>query len=103
MGLEMIQTGWWSILPPVIAILLALITKEVFSALLAGIFSGMLIYSIFTGETIVAAVDYTFRMMASKIGDNGYMLLFLALLGALVIVVTKAGGSELMENGPAKS
>lgn len=94
MGLEMIQTGWWSILPPVIAILLALITKEVFSALLAGIFSGMLIYSIFTGETIVAAVDYTFRMMASKIGDNGYMLLFLALLGALVIVVTKAGGSR---------
>ncbi len=42
-GFELIQAGWYSILPPLLAITLALITKEVFSSLLAGIFSGMLI------------------------------------------------------------
>lgn len=94
MGVEMIQAGWLSILPPVIAIVLALITKEVFSALLAGIFSGMVIYCFSTGQSIVAAVNYVFQMMASKIADHGYMLIFLALLGGLVIVVTKAGGSK---------
>ena len=94
MGVEMIQAGCLSILPPVIAIVLALITKEVFSALLAGIFSGMVIYCFSTGQSIVAAVNYVFQMMASKIADHGYMLIFLALLGGLVIVVTKAGGSK---------
>ena len=73
MGVEMIQAGWLSILPPVIAIVLALITKEVFSALLAGIFSGMVIYCFSTGQSIVAAVNYVFQMMASKIADHGYI------------------------------
>ena len=39
MGLEAVEVGWLSILPPIIAIVLALITKEVFSSLLAGIVS----------------------------------------------------------------
>lgn len=94
MGVEMIQAGWLSILPPVIAIVLALLTKEVFSSLLAGIFTGMVIYCFSTGQSMVAAVSYVFQMMASKIADNGHMLIFLALLGGLVIVVTKAGGSK---------
>lgn len=94
MGLDMINAGWWSILPPIIAIVLALITKEVFSSLLAGIVSGMLIYCIQTDTPIIAAVKYVLDMMAYKIGENGYMILFLALLGALVVVVTKAGGSR---------
>ena len=94
MGVEMIEAGWLSILPPLIAIVLALVTKEVFSSLLAGIFSGMLIYSFSTGGSLMTAVTYVFDMMAAKIGDNGYMILFLSLLGALVIVVTMAGGSR---------
>ena len=40
----MIETGWLSILPPMIAIALALLTKEVYSSLFIGLFSGMLIY-----------------------------------------------------------
>lgn len=49
MGLEMIDVGWLSILPPLIAIALALITKEVYSSLFIGLFSGMCIYSFSTG------------------------------------------------------
>ena len=94
MGVEMIEAGWLSILPPLIAIVLALVTKEVFSSLLAGIFSGMLIYSFSTGGSLMTAVTYVFDMMAAKIGDNGYMILFLSLLGALVVIVTMAGGSR---------
>ena len=43
MDFIMIETGWLSLLPPIIAIALALITKEVYSSLLAGVFSGMVI------------------------------------------------------------
>ena len=94
MGLEMIETGWLSVLPPIIAIVLALITKEVFSSLLAGIFSGMLIYCVHSGGSILMAINYIFDMMAVKIGGNAYMILFLTLLGSVVVVVNMAGGSR---------
>ena len=94
MGLEMIEAGWLSILPPLIAIVLALKTKEVYSSLFAGVFSGMLIYCFKTGSSILEAVRYVLDMVAYKIGDNGYMILYLSLLGAVVMVVTMAGGSR---------
>ncbi|MDD3218295.1 MAG: Na+/H+ antiporter NhaC family protein [Lachnospiraceae bacterium] len=96
--LQMINAGWLSILPPIIAIVLALITKEVYSALLVGLFSGMLIYTGFTGGNIVQSVYYMFQMMAEKLGSNGTLIMFLVLLGALVVVVTKAGGSKAYGN-----
>ena len=94
MGVEMIETGWLSILPPLIAIILALKTKEVYSSLFAGVFAGMLIYCFKTGGTILEAVRYVLDMVAYKIGDNGYMILYLSLLGSVVMVVTMAGGSR---------
>ncbi|MBR6791330.1 MAG: Na+/H+ antiporter NhaC family protein [Oscillospiraceae bacterium] len=96
--MEMIQVGWLSILPPLIAIVLALITKEVISSLLVGIFAGTLIYACnaFTGVLGVAVgtVDVTFSLMSSKFADNVNIILFLCFLGALVAVITKAGGSR---------
>ena len=94
MEFTMIETGWLSILPPLIAIALALITKEVYSSLFIGLFSGMLIYSFSTGGGIVSAVSTTFDMMYSKIADNAYMIIFLALLWAVVMLVSKSGGSQ---------
>ena len=90
----MIEAGWLSILPPLIAIVLALKTKEVYSSLFAGVFSGMLIYCFKTGRSILEAVRLVLDMVAYKIGDNGYMILYLSLLGAVVVVVTMAGGSR---------
>ncbi len=94
MELEMIEAGWLSILPPMIAIILALKTKEVYSSLFAGVLSGMLIYCLKTGSTVLEAVRLVLDMIAYKIGDNSYMILYLSLLGAVVVVVTMAGGSR---------
>ena len=94
MEFTMIETGWLSILPPLIAIALALITKEVYSSLFVGIVSGMLIYTFHAGENIFYAASLTFDMMSSKISDNSYMIIFLALLWAVVSLVSKSGGSR---------
>ena len=94
MEFAMIQTGWPSLLPPIIAIVLALMTKEVYSSLFIGLFSGMVIYSIAGGGTIVSTVATTFDMMSTKISDNAYMIIFLALLWAVVVLVSKSGGSK---------
>ena len=94
MEFAMIQTGWVSLLPPLIAITLALLTKEVYFSLFIGLFSGMLIYSFAGGGTVISAVHTTFDMMSSKIADNAYMIVFLALLWAVVVLVAKSGGSE---------
>ena len=91
--MDAIQVGFLSLLPPIIAISLALITKEVISSLMIGILSGTVIYAVNTGlNPVVGAVDVTFKLMTSRIDMN--ILLFLALLGALVVVVTRAGGSR---------
>ena len=94
MEFTMIETGWVSILPPLIAITLALLTKEVYSSLFIGLFSGMLIYSFTGGGTVITAVSTTFDMMCSKLADNAYMIIFLALLWSVVEMVSKSGGSE---------
>ncbi|ADZ83689.1 Na+/H+ antiporter NhaC family protein [Cellulosilyticum lentocellum] len=92
--MDAIDVGWLSILPPVIAIVLALITKEVISSLIVGIFSGTLIYAFSTGGGIVKATDVTLTLMGEKLGDNTSIILFLGFLGALVAVITMAGGSR---------
>ena len=81
-----------SLLPPLIAITLALITKEVYSSLFLGILSGALIYSNFN---LWGMVTNTFDVMVSKLADswNVGILIFLVVLGMMVSLVNKAGGS----------
>ncbi len=92
--MEPYYAGWLSILPPVLAIALALITKEVFSSLLIGILSGTLIYSIGVGHdfVIINTVEVAFNVMTTKVDFN--IILFCSLLGALVYVITIAGGTR---------
>ena len=94
MEFTMIETGWLSILPPIIAIALALITREVYSSLFIGLFSGMLIYSLSGGGSVISAAALTLDMMCAKIADNAYMIIFLGLLWAVVMLVSRSGGSE---------
>ena len=63
----------WTLLPPIIAIALALITKEVYSSLMIGILSGALLY---TGFHPLKAVETTFTIMGSKLGDNINICIF---------------------------
>ena len=81
-----------SLLPPIIAIVLALLTKEVYSSLFVGILSGALIYS---NGNLWNMVLTTFDTMISKICDswNVGILIFLVMLGMMVSLVNKAGGS----------
>lgn len=81
----------WTLLPPVIAIALALITKEVYSSLLIGILAGALLLN---GFHPLHAVETTFEVMGSKLGDNINICIFLVLLGILVSLVTKSGASR---------
>ena len=84
---------WWSILPPLIAIFLALVTKEVYSSLFIGIASGGLLYSGFAFEgTIVHVMKDGFITSIADAYNIGIML-FLVLLGALVAMMNKTGAS----------
>lgn len=94
-------TGW-SLLPPIIAILLALITKEVYSSLFIGILSGALLYSNFS---FTGTIDHMFTGgFISSIADsyNIGILLFLVILGAIVVLMNKAGGSAAFGRWAAK-
>ena len=85
--------SWLSILPPLIAILLALITKEVYSSLFVGIVAGGLLYSGFSFEgTIVHVIQDGFIKSVADPYNIG-ILLFLVLLGSLVSMMNKTGGS----------
>mgnify|MGYP003372152236 CR=1 FL=1 len=92
--MEAYYAGWLSILPPIIAVGLALITKEVFSSLLLGILSGTLIYTVGIGadSIVVGTVENAFKVMANRFDIN--IVLFCSLLGSLVYVISMAGGSK---------
>lgn len=94
MELPMVEAGWLSVLPPLIAIILALLTKEVYSSLFIGLFSGMLIYSFSTDGSIISASAHTLDMMSSKVADNAYMILAMSLLWAVLALVSKSGGTQ---------
>ena len=84
---------FWSLLPPIIAIVLALITKEVYSSLFVGILVGALFYSNFSFAGTVEHI-FTDGMIAQLIErDNVGILLFLIILGAMVTLMNRAGGS----------
>jgi len=83
----------WSLLPPVVAIGLALITKEVYSSLFIGILAGGLMYSGFSFEGTMQHVFVD--GMIGQLSDswNVGILIFLVVLGAMVILMNRAGGS----------
>ena len=86
----------WALLPPVIAIVLALITKEVYSSLFVGILAGGLLYSNFNLELMMNTIFFNENGgMVYKLADswNVGILIFLVVLGALVALMNKAGGS----------
>lgn len=93
-GSRMYATGW-SLVPPLVAIILALITKEVYSSLFVGIVVGGLFYTNFNVKDAFLTIftDATDGGMATKIAGNVGILVFLVVLGILVALMNKAGGS----------
>ena len=83
----------WGLLPPVIAIALALITKEVYSSLFIGILVGGLLYSNFSFEGTVRHVFLDGIVASLSDSYNVGILIFLVILGAMVCLMNRAGGS----------
>ncbi len=91
--MEPYAAGWFSIVPPIVAIVLALVTKEVLSSLVLGILTGTLIYAIGTdGNVLMGTLEGAFTTMGNKVDFN--ILIFCSLLGALVYVVAMSGGTK---------
>ncbi|OUN10409.1 MULTISPECIES: Na+/H+ antiporter NhaC family protein [unclassified Flavonifractor] len=81
----------WSLLPPVVAIVLALITKEVYSSLFIGIVVGFLLQADFD---VVLTIDHLVNGFMGNIGGNAGILIFLVILGTMVALMIRAGGSK---------
>ena len=87
---------FWSLLPPIVAIILALISKEVYSSLFLGCLVGALLYTQFSPwDTAVALVGDDYGII-SVLADNSNMgiIVFLVVLGIMVDLMNKGGGSE---------
>ena len=81
----------WALVPPIVAILLALLVKEAYVSLFAGVLLGALFVS---GFNPVATLDTVVNDgLIAAIGDNAGIFLFLVLLGIIVALVNRAGGS----------
>ena len=83
----------WSLFPPVLAIVLALITKEVYSSLFMGILAGGLLYSNFNPEGTLHHILQDGMIAVLSDRYNVGILIFLVILGALVCLMNKSGGS----------
>lgn len=80
-----------SMLPPIITIILALLTKEVYMSLIIGIFAGAML---FTGGSFLESIVTLFGIMESKVGGNVNILVFLVILGILVAAISRSGATR---------
>ncbi len=86
------QTTAWALLAPVIAIALALITKEVYSSLSIGIVIGALLYA--RSDPATALNTIVGKGLASAVADSAGIFIFLVILGIIVCMVNRSGGSH---------
>ena len=94
---------FWALVPALIAIVLALITKEVYSSLFIGIVFGALF---FTGFNPIGSFDLIVNGGFIKVLSDSYnvgILIFLVVLGALVALINKSGGSKAFGNWAANN
>ncbi|MDD6298507.1 Na+/H+ antiporter NhaC family protein [Hornefia butyriciproducens] len=88
-----VQKTFWALVPPIIAIVLALVTKEVYSSLFIGIVVGGLLYS---GFSFPGTIKHVFTDgIVAQLTDayNVGILIFLVILGIMVCLMNKSGGS----------
>ena len=100
-GEGMVRGTWWALLPPVIAIGLALITKEVYSSLAIGVFAGGVIYATEAGglfgthfHPLAAMNEINNNGLIAAVSATAGVFIFLVELGIIVALVNKAGGSQ---------
>ncbi|MBR4942808.1 MAG: Na+/H+ antiporter NhaC family protein [Clostridia bacterium] len=82
---------FWAFMPAIIAIVLALVTKQVYVSLFFGVFVGAMMYA---GGDPLKALFTLYQVMSEKVGGNVPIIVFLAVLGMLVILMQKSGGAR---------
>ncbi len=82
---------FWAFVPAIVAIILALATKQVYLSLFIGIFVGGMFYA---GGNPVEAMGTSFQVMSEKVGGNVPILVFLVVLGIFVVLMQKSGGAK---------
>ncbi len=82
---------FWAFAPAIVAIILALLTKQVYISLFLGILTGALMY---TGGNPLQALGTLYTVMSEKVGGNVPIIVFLVVLGIFVILMQKSGGSR---------
>ncbi|SHF19189.1 transporter, NhaC family [Marinitoga hydrogenitolerans DSM 16785] len=104
-----INYGFWSIIPPLLAIILAFITKEVILSLLLGVFSGALINVFATSSSgffmkLIESYTKTFEYPVNALADGWHagIIIFTLTIGGMVGVVAKMGGTRAIANALAK-
>ncbi len=99
---------WLSIIPPLLAIFLALVFKEVLTSLLVGIFSGVLIIKLYAGSFFAALLGSFTTMIdtyiLNSLNDSGHLsiIVFSTLIGGMVSVISKNGGMQGVVNRISK-
>ena len=86
---------FWAFTPAIVAIVLALITKQVYVSLFTGIFVGAMMYA--KGNPL-AALQSLFEVMSDKVGGNAPIIVFLVILGIIVVLMQKSGGAMAYGN-----
>ncbi|MBE6620293.1 MAG: Na+/H+ antiporter NhaC family protein [Ruminococcaceae bacterium] len=82
---------FWAFVPAIIAIVLALLTKQVYVSLFLGIFVGAMMYA---GGDPLKALFTLYQVMSEKVGGNTPIIVFLVVLGILVVLLQKSGGAK---------
>ena len=82
---------FWAFMPAIVAIVLALVTKQVYISLFTGIFVGAMM---FAGGDPLKALFTLYQVMSEKVGDNTPIIVFLVVLGILVVLMQKSGGAK---------
>ena len=90
-GEGVVQASWWALVPPIIAIGLALITKEVYSSLFVGIVAGAILGSNFNFTGTMDLI--TGNALIDAVSGTAGIFIFLVVLGVIVALVNKSGGS----------
>ena len=82
---------FWAFVPALVAIILALISKKVYLSLFVGILTGAMLYA--EGNPL-KALEVLYTVMAEKLGGNATIIVFLVMLGILVILMQRSGGTR---------
>ncbi|KAK8809697.1 hypothetical protein WA158_000640 [Blastocystis sp. Blastoise] len=85
--------GWWSIVPPLATLALAILTKQVFFSIFIGVSIGVLIFCVSASLGFIDFITILLEFIIKKVETNAHLLIFIMMMGALVEIINSAGGS----------